>query len=265
MLAVLFVASGWIVLGRSPFDRFWLWPGLLALLVLGVVLVRDGLWPAVIAGPISGTSSLAGVALGALAWAQVLGLPRPLACALGIGLTSRPLRFSNHLVDLNKPFGEALQRAQEDTEDRAAALRAARTQVVRMARLRAPDAAWGQLRDDVLAEYRGWIELLEAAAPVERQVEAEAASERVFARWRAMHEQAADAQRLLATPARRRRGAALWLATAGLSCLAMGAARANAAAAIANPFLDAQTRSAVILVGFGLVALVGAGVRVLRR
>ena len=159
------------------------------------------------AGSISASSSLADAALGALAWAQVLGLPRPLACALGIGLTRRPLRFDNRLIDLNRPFGAALRRAQEDPADRAAALRAARTQVDRMARLRAPDAAWGQLRDEVVAEYRGWIGLLEGDAPVARQVEATAASEPVFDRWRAMHEQAADAQRLLATPTRRRRRA----------------------------------------------------------
>ena len=117
----------------------------------------------------------------------------------------------------------------------------------------------------MVVEYRGWIELLEGDAPVARQVEATAASEPVFDRWRAMHEQAADAQRLLATPARRRRGAAFWLASAGLSCLLMGAARAHAAVVMANPLPDSQTWSAVILIGVAVAALIGASVLVMRR
>ncbi len=163
--------------------------------------------------------------VGLLLWAQVLGLPRWLALILGIGLTSRPLRFSNRLSDLRKPI-KALSVA--DPAHLSGAIKNAEAQIRRVRALRAPDPAWAAVRDDLADCDSRWIDLVRADASNEHLGEQLEAYAPVMARWTELRDRAASDQRQLATPARRRRGAIVWYGSVGFSAILLGVAQVQA-------------------------------------
>lgn len=259
------MAVGFIATGRSRRDRFWLVMGLLILGITAFALIRDGLDGAVIAGPVSGSFALAALLLGFLAWAQLLGLPRRLAWLLGIGLKSRALVFDNRLLALSGTFRETIHLAQEDSDRRPGALAKAEEQVRRMRAAHPPDAAWALLRDDMVADFERWIDLLRNDVPPDRLADHATTFAPVMARWVAMRDQAAQDQRLLASPARRRRGTAVWLATAGFSGLLIGAAQARGYDLLALGVAAPRFWLSVGALASGATALVGSLVIAIRR
>lgn len=228
LVAAMFLAGALLATWRHYHDRFWLVVGLVILAADAVVLARFGLRTVVIAGPISISIVVASTLIGLLFWAQVLGLPRGLALTLGIGLTSRPLRFDARLVALRKPFVEAIALAQTDPDRRAEAIAIAESQIRRERALRPPDPEWAALQDDIADDDTAWVDLLRSGASADRIADHAAAFAPVSARWTEMRERAAADQRLLADPARRRRGNAVWLGVIGISIFLVALAQARA-------------------------------------
>lgn len=228
LVAAMFMASACLATWRYYRDRFWLVVGLGVLVADAVALTRFGLRIVVISGPISISIVLASTLIGLMLWAQVLGLPRGLALMLGIGLTSRPLRFDARLIAVRKPFVEAIALAQTDPDRRAEAFAIAESQIRRERALRPPDPTWAALRDDIADDDAAWVELLRAGATADRITDHATAFAPVSARWTEMRERAAADQRLLAVPARRRRGNAVWLGVVGISIFLVALAQARA-------------------------------------
>lgn len=263
--AMVFLASALIAMWRSYRDSFWLVGGIGVIVAGAVTLARYELLATVIAGPISGSIVLGATVLGLLLWAQVLGLPRGLALTLGVGLTSRPLRFDRRLVAVRKPFVEAIALAQTDPDRRSEALANAERQIRRVRGLRPPDGAWAALRDNIADDDAGWVDLLQGGAPTERLADHAAAFAPVQARWTEMRDRAAADQRLLASPARRRRGNAVWLGTIGISLLFIALTRARV---VDLPSLGITDGRFWLIAGAfigGVCALVGSLVFALRR
>jgi hypothetical protein len=250
-VALVFLATGLLATGRSYREQFWLIAGFFVLGIAGFVLVRDGIRGVVIAGPITGSTMLAALLIGSLSWAQVLGLPRRIAMLLGIGLMSRAIAFNNRLLDHRRRVADAIHLAQQDPPRRTDALDEMTVHVRRVRDLRAPDSAWSLLRDDIAEDDEAWITLLRDGETPERLAEQARVSGPLITRWEQMAAQAAHDQRELATPIRRRRGRAVWLATYGASLLALGLAVGRGY----DPF---ALRLADLDVWLTLVELVGA-------
>lgn len=262
---MVFLATGFLATGRSDGERFSLSAGLVVLGVAAFVLVRDGLRGVVIAGPITGSTALAAFLIGLLYWAQVLGLPRPLALLLAIGLKSRALAFNNRLLDHRRRIADGVRVAQQDPPRRTDALDKASVQVRRVRALRAPDSAWRLLRDDIADDDEAWINLLRNGAPSEHLAEQARASGPMRIRWEQMATQAAEDQRQLATPARRRRAKAVWLATYGVSFLALGLAVARGYDLLALRLTDPDVLLTIVELVGGCLMLGGALILSLRR
>lgn len=256
-VATTFMALGFLATWRSDRDRFWLVIGLGVLGSTAFALVRYGLHGVIIEGPISGSMALASLLLGSLSWAQLLGLPRRLACLLGIGLKSRALVFDNRLLDLGRPFDTAIRLAQEDHEHRPQALILAQGQVRRMRALRPPDTAWALLRDEIADDHQEWIDLLRKDVPPDRIAHHAEGFAPVMTRWVQMREQAARDQRLLVNPARRRRAEVVWLASVAFSGLLIGVTQVRGDDLFALRLTDPGVLLAVGALAFGGVALVG--------
>ena len=227
LVAVVFMASGCVAAWRNPWDdRSWLVAGLGVFVAAGVELVYLGILPVALTGPASGSIVLASVLLGVLLWAKVLGLPRSLALLIGIGLTSRPLRFGNRLIALRERFSEAIGNAQTDPDRKVDWIEIAEAQIRRERAVRPPDAVWGSVRDELADHDAGWLALVRAdAAPESYEAHIEAFGP-VKARWSDMKDRAAADQRQLANPARRRRGAMVALGSLGISLILVGMAQA---------------------------------------
>jgi hypothetical protein len=219
VVAELFMASAFLAAGRYYRDRFWLVAAVGVAVAEVVVLGRDGLRLVIFTGPISGSLVLASALFGLLLWAQVLGLPRRPALLLGIGLTSRPLRFNNRLIEVRGGFAGAIVLAQTHPDRRAEAIAILEAQIGGERALHPPDIEWTTLRDDLAGDDAAWIDLILAGVPVERIADQAAVHERLRTRWTEMAERAAADQRLLANPARRRRATAMWLSALGTSLL----------------------------------------------
>jgi hypothetical protein len=265
VVAVVYLATAYLAIGRSYRERFWLAAGLFVLGVAAFLIVRDGLRWIVIAGPITGSVALAALLIGSLSWAQVLGLPRPLAIRLGVGLKSRALMFNNRLLDHRRRSADAVRIAQQDPSRRAVALDEARVQLGRLRALRTPDSEWRGLRNDIADDDETWINLLRAGEPAEHLAAQARAFEPLRTRWEEMAAQAAEDQRQLATPARRRRGRALWLATYGVSFLGLGMAGARGYDPLALRLTDPFAWQTVVLLVGGCLMLGGALIVSLRR
>ena len=263
---MVYLCTAFLAIGRSyGADRSWLLPGLLGLGGVAFVVVRDGLRGVFIAGPITGSVTLTAFLIGSLYWAQVLGLPRPIAIRLGIGLLSRALVFNNRLIDHRRRVADAIRLAQTDPPRRAAALAEMTVHIRRVRDLRAPDSAWSLLRDDIADDEEGWIQALRDAEPSERLAEQARASGPLRMRWEQMAAQAAQDQRELATPTRRRRAEAVWLATLGASCLALGLAVGRGYDPLALHLTDLDVWVTLVQVVGGCLLLGGALVVSLRR
>lgn len=264
-VALVLLATGFLATGRSYRERFWLIAGFFVLGVAAFVLVRDGLRSVVIAGPITGSTALAALVIGSLSWAQVLGLPRRIALPLGIGLKSRALVFNNRLVDHRRRFVDAVRVAQEDQPRRTDALDKAIVQVRGIRALRAPDAAWTLLRNDIADDEEVWITLLRDGGPSEQLAEQARGSEPMRMRWDQMAAQAAQDQRELATPTRRRRAKAVWLATYGASFLVLGLAVGRGYDPLALRLTDPGVWLTFVKLIGGCLLLGGALILSLRR
>ena len=260
-----FLAVAAIATWRASRDAFWLVTGLGIIGTTVFALIRYGNHGLIFGGPIGVSTALMGVMLGCLLWAQLVSLPRPLARLLGIGLRSRAIAFSNRLIAVRKPFTEALRLADEDPDRRLEALARADEQVRRMRALRAPDAAWAFLRDDLANDSAARVALLRAGAPPERLEDHDRAAAPVVARWVAMNDEAAIDQRTLATPARRRRGTIVWLVSLGVVSLFMGFAQGIGSDVTVHGLADPRAWLALVELALGGATLVGAVVLAWRR
>lgn len=225
--AQIFAAAGCLAVWRRRRDSYWLVIALTILASAAIGLVEYGPRWVVIAGPITGSVTLTAVVLGFLVWGQTLGFPRPFARALGIGLTSRALRFSNPLIELSNHSYQTMNLAMNEPDRRPRALDDVEAHVRRMRGLHPPDQAWASLRDDVANSYGEWIGLVRREAPTDLVADHIQTLAPLMARWTDMHRQAGVDQRLLATPARRRRASVIWLAAVGFSLLLVGVAQVH--------------------------------------
>jgi hypothetical protein len=226
--ALTYLAMGFVAVWRSErhWRRDWSWLALPIVLGAGIALavVRDGIRPVVITGPLGAAVVVTALLIGSLAWAQALGLPRPLALLLGIGLTSRRLAFSNHLRAIVNELAASNNQAIDDPSRRPAAVMIGEKRIAELRSIRPPDTDWGLLRDELADAYQGTIDFLRADVPRERFAEHAEGWRTVMARWTDLAERAVHDQRSVATPVRRRRGRAIWLATFGISFVLIGAA-----------------------------------------
>jgi hypothetical protein len=263
--AVTFAAVACLASWRSRQEWSWLAIGLAALAFMALGLIRDGFRPVVIAGPVSASIVFAALLMGMVIWAHALGLPRRLATVLGIGLTSRPLRFNNRMQAIAQPLRETINAAIDEPIGRSTAAVEAQRRVREMRAIHPPDAAWAQMRDEVADGYQGWIDLLRVDAPRDRFVDHAQAFAPVMAQWTEMRKKAANDQQLLATPTRRRRGRVIWLATSSVSVLVTSLARARADDVSALPVSDPRLWVTLALLIMGALLLMAALVVAIRH
>jgi len=228
LLADAAVASGLIALARETRQRRLLVLGILGAATTVIVVARDGLLPVVFAGPVGTTLALTVSVMAFVCWATVLGLPRPVARALGIGMTSRALRFHNRLLAEERKLRSAIDSAFADLDHRDESLGEAEALTLRIQALRPPDIAWAVLRDDLVDGWLRWMERARKEPPGTRLDAEEEFLDSVYARWRKMTDEAALAQRQLATPDRRRRGWAVSGAAVGACLMLHGLAISQA-------------------------------------
>jgi hypothetical protein len=228
LVAMVVMGTAFLANGYAGRDRFWFILGSAILGFTAFMLGRDGLRWILFAGPITGSFALLALLLGSLFWAELVGLPRPIAYLSGIGLKNRPLTFNNRLYTTRLAFVEAIRVAQEELVRRSEALATAEAQVKRERTLKPPDRTWGQLRDDIADDDEAWIELIRSDAPTERRADHVEAFGPVLARWRQMQEAATAEQRLISDPGLQRRGMVISLVGIGASLLLAGLAVAGA-------------------------------------
>lgn len=167
VLADLALGLGLLALARDTRQRSLLVAGCIVLAGPAIGVARDGLRAVVIAGPVTGSLALLASVVAFICWATVLGLPRPLARVLGIGLRSRVLAFSNRVLALEASFVEDSRTAQIEPDRRDSSLASAAEHVATMWALQPPDPAWGVLRDDLADACQARIELIRDEAPLE--------------------------------------------------------------------------------------------------
>lgn len=262
LLAMLVLASALIVTGRSSGSRFFLGIGLAILVVQAVTLGRDGLRWILFAGPVTGTLALLALVAGSLFWADLLGLPRPLANRSGIGLRNPAWRFHARLNRLRADFVTSIRLAQGNPERRDEALANAQDQVRKERRLQAPNQAWGQLRDDIADDDEAWIDLIRGNAPSERLADHIEAFAPVIARWERLGEQAMEEHRRLSSPALERRARLVALTCVGVAMLLAGLAAGRAYHLLDVGLAEPTSWMALFLIGGGSVMLVGAFIAV---
>jgi hypothetical protein len=227
LVAMLIMGTGFLATGYAGRDRFWLILGVAFLGFTTLMLGRDGIRWILVPGPITGSFALLQLLLGSFFWAELVGLPRPIAYLTGIGLTNRPLTFNNQLYTIRLPLVEAIRVAQLEPERRAEAFRTIATQVKLERGLRPPDGVWGQLRDDIADDDEAWIELIRTDALVDRGADHIEAFKPVLARWHDLYQHATAEQRLMSAPALRRRATVIGLAAFGASVMLAGLAVAD--------------------------------------
>jgi hypothetical protein len=261
-VAVIFMAAGFLACGSVRRGWFWLALGGMFLAFVAVQFVRFGLQGGMVAGPVSGARTLAAVLVGSLAWLEALGRPRRLAIFLGLGLRSRALVFSNRLIAVWRPFSEAVNGFQVDPNRRAEALAVYVRQARELRGLRPPDPEWAHLRDDLADDVDATASLIRVDASADRFEDGRRALQSVYERWTRMNEAAAQAQRSLATPTRRRRGQVAWLATVGCSTVLIVLAEARrtnvVGLGLAAPNLILTVSVLAVGVGFLIAAVVVA-------
>lgn len=264
-IALSFMAVGFLALGWSRRRCFWLGSGGAFLGVVAIEIVRFGVRGGLVAGPISGAWTLGAVLVGCLAWMEALGRPRRLAVMLGVGLRSGALVFDNRLITIYAKSAEALNGFQIDVARRAEATTTCEVQAREYRRLRPPDQAWGHLRNDLADDLDAWADLLRTDAPPDRLEDQRRAFRLLFDRWMHMREAAAQAQRSLATPARRRRRQFVWLVTLGFSTLLVGLAQARGSNVVGLGMAAPNLISDVVTLALGVVFSIAAVVVALRH
>jgi hypothetical protein len=264
-LAMAFLGLSLVAWGRSSRSRSILGCGLAELVIVAVLIVRDGVRVALVSGPVNTSLAIGSVLFGSLAVAQFVSLPRGLARVLGVGMRSRTLVFDNRVIAIRAQYFEALRRADSDPASRALALLDAEKQTRRIRALRPPDPTWALLRNDMADDFNRWIDLRRSDVSPERLSDSIEAGAPVVARWTQMREQAALDQRLVATPARRRRGESLFAMAASVTFLLVGSTTLDAYAPIASSLPDPKVLFGLIELAAGVVAGVGSVVLLLRR
>ena len=133
------------------------------LVIYGLVALGLVVWVVYVAGPDVGRWFITPFQLGAVpggllmaaaCWADVIGLPRPLALRLGVGLREPAVDLSNLIVSTNDRVFEELDKCVKDPRRAERHLADARVLVDRLAEHAAPDQYWGQVRDDYAACHR---------------------------------------------------------------------------------------------------------------
>jgi hypothetical protein len=257
LVAGLLAAAGCVALWQRKRDAFSLATGLFMFGLIAYVVARDGIEPSAIAGPVGGAVTLTAAAMAFLMWTEVLGLPRGLALLLGIGLVSRALVFSNRLREEVEALRVLFQQPSHP-ERRAAVADQAQRHVLRLRSARAPDRAWARLRDEIADSYQVFVDLVRADAPVDEFAEPSTALKTSFASWKDMAHAAAADQRRLATPARRRRGFAVFLGTVGIALLTIGLAEVSAGNLTGRATIDLRQWLTLSEVVVGVALLAGA-------
>lgn len=158
-LALIAVFS-WIAFTRRR-DRYWALLALLSVAGLALIFGTGRAQARVTLGPFE----VAGLVLAAVAAAEALGLPDPIAQRLGIGLRSREWEFDRSISDVLQSLNDLIDREppHEDLGARAAWVRQLRRvgerRLSRLARLHPPDDRWAMLAGDYSQIYRKLIEL----------------------------------------------------------------------------------------------------------
>ncbi|HYC06390.1 MAG TPA: hypothetical protein VEG29_00565 [Candidatus Binatia bacterium] len=265
LLADAAAASGLIALARETRQRWLLVLGLLGAATTMIVVARDGLLPVVFAGPVGTTLALTISVVAFVCWATVLGLPRPVARVLGIGLKSRALTFDDRLRAEERSLRAAIDAALADLDHLDESLGQAEARTDRIQALRPPDVAWAVLRDDIVDGWLRWIELTRDHAP-QLHLEAEQGFiDAVYARWREMTNEAALAQRELATPDRQRRGWAVSGAAVGACLMLHGLAITRAYDLQRRGPADPESIAAFVALVGGLLLVLASIASLARR
>jgi hypothetical protein len=214
LLSLLLVSLAFLGAARVWRERFWLIVGLPGPIVLAVVVVRDGInFGRLTGSPSNNATTIAGLVLAAMVSAEVMGLPHSLVLRLGIGWRDRRRVFDEWLVQLRNAYIAGIRVAQLEPDHRTEALAVAARQVGRVRALRAPDRAWGTLRDDIADWDERWIDLIRSDASVEQLADHRGTFEPLLVRWLALRGvRRADAA-VLTSPRLRRRNTAAWLLT----------------------------------------------------
>lgn len=224
LLGQLYLATALVAYGRSQVDRTWLGMGLVVLGAAPIALYLHGLRLVLVGGLSSGSFTLACLLLGSVLLGQAVGLPRPIARRLGIGMKNRRWAFDAQLWQLRGEFADEITLAQADPEARADALARAELLNGRMRRLRAPDAAWARLQDDLISVDATAIRLLTSDPSAEAIDELNIAIAVVHGRWQDLRRDYKAEMQPLLDAGLPRRGEALFMATFGVSALVFASA-----------------------------------------
>jgi hypothetical protein len=257
VVATLFLGAAFLAMSISGRGHTWFVLGLGLAVTTLFVVTRDGLEMArIVAGPISGSLALGGLLLGSFLWAEVVGLPRSLARRLGIGVRIRLLPFDKRLTELRHRSVEATDRAGERPSQRAEALAEAEAQLDRVRDLRAPDAEWAKLRDDLLDADEAWIALVRANVPADEVSAQMGVYPPLLARWEALRERRRRDWLAGAEPELHRRQNISWTMTFGLAALLVGfgTARSSGFPALHPEDINLWLGASCIVGGIGLVA-----------
>lgn len=158
-LALIAVFS-WIAFTRRR-DRYW---ALLSLLSVGGLVLIFGTGRAQ-ARVTLGPWEVAGLVLAAVAAAEALGLPDPIAQRLGIGLRSREWEFDRSISEALQALNDLIGREPLRANRAAWAAwghqlrRIGERRLSRLVRMHAPDDRWAMLARDYSQIYRELIEL----------------------------------------------------------------------------------------------------------
>jgi hypothetical protein len=106
----------------------------------------------------------AGLLLGILCWADVVGLPRGFALRLGVGLREPRAHFDSLIQKTRERFFGALDRCAKDPRRTGHYLATAGALVDRLAGYDAPDSGWDECRNDTVACHRRVIAVFTALA-----------------------------------------------------------------------------------------------------
>lgn len=116
---------------------------------------------------------------------DIVGLPRPLARRLGLGLYSREWRYDGDLVRLFAPLNDRLEMEPPMTEGelhdswRLATLQEGGATLRRASRLRAPDGDWAALTDRYMETYASILDIVAHGDPGGRRAAVAAANEQL--------------------------------------------------------------------------------------
>jgi len=212
-----------IALWRRSHDRFWLLLAVLILVGTAVALFQRGLaTDRLVSGPNGALGDVAILLLAAFFTADAVGLPRRVAIVTGIGLRSREWEFDRRFFQERVQFLESGTRLRDDPIGREGVLEFARSHLRRITALRAPNRAWAELRDGLVAADRDWIALILGTLPPDRMQDVKAAHESANAKWARLQEQYRSDSAAIRARQDPSRGESMYFAAAGLCAAVLG-------------------------------------------